>query len=130
MFHSLHTSDIKAAPSELSYPYHYRPHTLLVQARDKVLSHLKAKGIHAPGHLIALLIVRDRKGHLGFIAANDQIPLADPYFVESFFQRLILNAGAGFVVATTGAIMRMPGLPKSPAALRIDVVDGKIVGLS
>ena len=88
MFHSLHTSDIKAAPSELSYPYHYRPHTLLVQARDKVLSYLKAKGIHAPGHLIALLIVRDRKGHLGFIAANDQIPLADPYFVESFFQRL------------------------------------------
>ncbi len=45
-------------------------------------------------------------------------------------QRLILNAGAGFVVATTGAIMRMPGLPKKPAALHIDVVDGKIVGLS
>lgn len=45
-------------------------------------------------------------------------------------QRLILNAGAGFVVATTGAIMRMPGLPKQPAALHIDVVDGKIVGLS
>ena len=88
MFHSLHTSDIKAAPSELSYPYHYRPHTLLVQARDKVLSHLKAKGTHAPGHLIALLIVRDRKGHIGFIAANDQIPLNDAYFVDSFFQRL------------------------------------------
>lgn len=45
-------------------------------------------------------------------------------------ERLILNAGAGFVVATTGAIMRMPGLPKQPAALHIDVVDGKIVGLS
>ncbi len=45
-------------------------------------------------------------------------------------QRLILNAGAGFVVATTGSIMRMPGLPKAPAALHIDVVDGKIVGLS
>ena len=45
-------------------------------------------------------------------------------------QRLILNAGAGFVVATTGAIMRMPGLPKQPAALHIDVVNGKIVGLS
>ncbi len=45
-------------------------------------------------------------------------------------ERLILNAGAGFVVATTGAIMRMPGLPKQPAALRIDVVNGKIVGLS
>ena len=88
MFHSLHTSDIKAAPSKLCYPYHYCPHPLLVQARDKVLSHLKAKDTHAPGHLIALMIVRDRKGHIGFIAANDQIPLHDAYFVESFFQRL------------------------------------------
>lgn len=41
-----------------------------------------------------------------------------------------LSAGAGFVVAICGAIMTMPGLPKSPAAERIDVdADGKIVGL-
>ena len=45
-------------------------------------------------------------------------------------QRVILNAGAGFLVVTTGAIMRMPGLPKKPAAYTIDVVDGKITGLS
>ena len=45
-------------------------------------------------------------------------------------QRLILNAGAGFVVVTTGAIMRMPGLPKVPAAMSIDVKDGKITGLA
>ena len=45
-------------------------------------------------------------------------------------QRLILNAGAGFVVVTTGAIMRMPGLPKAPAALTIDVKDGRITGLA
>jgi formate--tetrahydrofolate ligase len=45
-------------------------------------------------------------------------------------QRLILNAGAGFIVVTTGSIMRMPGLPKKPAAYGIDVVDGKITGLS
>lgn len=45
-------------------------------------------------------------------------------------QRLILNAGAGFIVVTTGAIMRMPGLPKKPAAYTIDVVDGNITGLS
>ena len=44
--------------------------------------------------------------------------------------RLILNAGAGFVVVTTGSIMRMPGLPKLPAALQIDVKDGKITGLA
>ena len=44
--------------------------------------------------------------------------------------RLILNAGAGFIVATTGSILRMPGLPRSPAALKIDVKNGKITGLS
>ncbi len=44
--------------------------------------------------------------------------------------RLILNAGAGFIVATTGSILRMPGLPRSPAALKIDVKDGKITGVS
>ena len=45
-------------------------------------------------------------------------------------QRLLLNAGAGFIVVTTGSIMRMPGLPKVPAAMNIDVVNGKITGLA
>ena len=41
-----------------------------------------------------------------------------------------LSAGAGFMVAVTGAIMTMPGLPKKPAALSIDVDEnGKITGL-
>ena len=41
-----------------------------------------------------------------------------------------ISAGAGFVVALTGSIMTMPGLPKSPAAERIDVDEnGKITGL-
>ncbi|NLU09517.1 MAG: formate--tetrahydrofolate ligase [Tepidanaerobacter acetatoxydans] len=41
-----------------------------------------------------------------------------------------ISAGAGFVVALTGAIMTMPGLPKRPAAEKIDVdVNGKITGL-
>ena len=41
-----------------------------------------------------------------------------------------VSAGAGFIVALTGDIMTMPGLPKSPAALRIDVdEDGRISGL-
>ena len=45
-------------------------------------------------------------------------------------ENLVLNSGAGFVVAVAGEIMRMPGLPKVPQALSIDVVDGEIVGLS
>lgn len=41
-----------------------------------------------------------------------------------------LSAGAGFIVCETGAIMTMPGLPKNPAALSIDVdAEGKITGL-
>ena len=43
---------------------------------------------------------------------------------------LRVSAGAGFIVAYTGDIMTMPGLPKVPAAEKIDVTeDGKIVGL-
>ncbi len=40
-----------------------------------------------------------------------------------------LSAGAGFVVALTGELMTMPGLPRQPAAEAIDLVDGRIVGL-
>ena len=41
-----------------------------------------------------------------------------------------VSAGAGFIVVLTGDIMTMPGLPKAPAALKIDVDEnGKISGL-
>jgi formate--tetrahydrofolate ligase len=41
-----------------------------------------------------------------------------------------VSAGAGFIVALTGSIMTMPGLPKIPGAEKIDVDDeGKITGL-
>ena len=45
-------------------------------------------------------------------------------------REVYVSAGAGFVVVLTGAVMTMPGLPKEPAALRIDVdKDGVITGL-
>ncbi len=45
-------------------------------------------------------------------------------------REVYVSAGAGFVVVLTGAVMTMPGLPKSPAAYRIDVnEEGKITGL-
>ncbi len=43
---------------------------------------------------------------------------------------LVINRGAGFIVAVCGEMMRMPGLPKVPQANFIDVVNGKIVGVS
>ena len=43
---------------------------------------------------------------------------------------IVINAGAEMLVIIAGEIMRMPGLPKEPAALHIDIVDGEIEGLS
>lgn len=43
---------------------------------------------------------------------------------------VILNAGSEMIVVVMGEIMRMPGLPKSPQAERIDIVDGHVDGLS
>jgi formate--tetrahydrofolate ligase len=43
---------------------------------------------------------------------------------------MVINRGAGFIVAVCGEMMRMPGLPKLPQANYIDVVNGKIVGVS
>lgn len=40
-----------------------------------------------------------------------------------------LNAGAEFIVMVCGDVMTMPGLPKVPSSVAIDVVDGKVVGL-
>lgn len=43
---------------------------------------------------------------------------------------IVINAGAEMIVAIAGNIMRMPGLPKEPAAMHIDIVNGQIEGLS
>jgi formate--tetrahydrofolate ligase len=43
---------------------------------------------------------------------------------------LVISSGAGFIVVVCGEMMRMPGLPKVPQANFIDVVNGKIVGVS
>ena len=43
---------------------------------------------------------------------------------------LVVNQGSEFIVAIAGEMMRMPGLPADPQAKRIDIIDGKIEGLS
>ena len=49
---------------------------------------------------------------------------------ELHIDQLIINRGAGFIVAMAGNIIRMPGLPKVPRANEIDLKDGLIEGLS
>lgn len=53
-----------------------------------------------------------------------------PEGFEFDIKDVVINAGAEMIVAIAGDIIRMPGLPKSPQALRIDVKDGAIDGLS
>ena len=61
---------------------------------------------------------------------DDQTKLGAPKDFEITVRNLKISAGAGFIVALTGEIMTMPGLPKVPAAERIDVDEnGKITGL-
>lgn len=61
---------------------------------------------------------------------DDEKKLGAPTDFEVTVRNLKISAGAGFVVALTGEIMTMPGLPKVPAAEKIDVDEnGKITGL-
>ncbi len=76
-------------------------------------------------------------GKLPVCMAKTQYSLSDdpnllgrPRDYKITVREAYVSAGAGFVVALTGAIVTMPGLPKRPAAFDIDVDDnGKIVGL-
>ena len=62
--------------------------------------------------------------------SDDQTRLGRPTGFDITVRSVRLAAGAGFVVCETGAIMTMPGLPKLPAAEKIDIDEtGKIVGL-
>ena len=62
--------------------------------------------------------------------SDDQHKLGRPSGFTINVREVYANAGAGFVVVVTGAIMTMPGLPKVPAANNIDVnADGVITGL-
>ena len=61
---------------------------------------------------------------------DDQTKLGAPEHFTITVRNIKVSAGAGFLVALTGEIMTMPGLPKVPAAERIDVDEtGKITGL-
>ncbi|MBP9996605.1 MAG: formate--tetrahydrofolate ligase [Lachnospiraceae bacterium] len=62
--------------------------------------------------------------------SDDPKLLGRPKDFDLNVREVYVNAGAGFVVALTGSIMTMPGLPKQPAAYSIDVnSDGVITGL-
>ena len=65
-----------------------------------------------------------------FSFSDDQTKLGAPRGFKITVREIKVNAGAGFLVAKTGNIMTMPGLPNVPASERIDIdANGKITGL-
>ena len=76
-------------------------------------------------------------GELPVCMAKNQYSLSDnpdllgrPTDFTVNIREVYVSAGAGFVVVLTGTIMTMPGLPKNPAAYKIDVTnEGVITGL-
>lgn len=82
-------------------------------------------------------IARHGWGHFPICVAKTQYSFSDDPkaygSVRDFdleVRDVVINAGAELVVLVMGTLLRMPGLPKSPQALRIDYVDGFIEGLS
>ena len=76
-------------------------------------------------------------GHLPVCMAKTQYSFTDDPLVSGLdapfkidVDDLVIDRGAGFIVAVCGEMMRMPGLPKVPQANFIDVVDGQITGVS
>jgi formate--tetrahydrofolate ligase len=61
--------------------------------------------------------------------SDDKEKLGRPRGWRLTVREVRLSAGAGMIVAVCGKMMTMPGLPKHPAAERIDLIDGKVVGL-
>ncbi|HFI0458098.1 TPA: formate--tetrahydrofolate ligase [Streptococcus suis] len=62
--------------------------------------------------------------------SDDQFALGAPIGFDITVREFVPKLGAGFIVALTGDVMTMPGLPKAPAALNMDVAeDGTAIGL-
>ncbi len=76
-------------------------------------------------------------GNLPLCVAKTPTSLTDhatitgrPEGFEITVRQVLVSAGAGFVIPLLGAIMRMPGLSRSPQAERMDFVDGEVVGMT
>lgn len=95
--------------------------TVFTPAAERAIAKLEQLGF---GHLPVCMAKTQ------YSLSDDQTKLGRPEGFTVTVREVNISAGAGFVVALTGSIMTMPGLPKEPAANRIDIQeDGTIVGL-
>ena len=106
---------------DIAHKIYHAKHMLLLPAAAKKAKELEDLGFGGLPICVA-------KTQYSF--SDDPTLLGAPHDFTLNVRDLRVSAGAGFIVAYTGDIMTMPGLPKVPAAEKIDVTeDGKIVGL-
>ena len=106
---------------DIAHKIYHAKHMLLLPAAAKKAKELEDLGFDNLPICVA-------KTQYSF--SDDPTLLGAPHDFTLNVRDLRVSAGAGFIVAYTGDIMTMPGLPKVPAAEMIDVTeDGKIVGL-
>ena len=107
--------------SEIAHKVYHAKHMMMLPVAKKKAAQLEELGFGNEPICMA-------KTQYSF--SDDHKLLGAPQDFTLTVRDLKVSAGAGFIVAYTGDIMTMPGLPKSPAAERIDVdADGKISGL-
>ncbi len=130
---------IEKNPSK-SIQYQYELTDTVTEKLRKVATQIyRAKDIELSNKAKTALtkIEKNNWGHLPICIAKTQYSFTDnpkisgaPSGHTITIEDLIINAGAGFIVAVAGDIMRMPGLPKVPAAYGMTINDGVIEGLS
>lgn len=127
----------KPTPPELTFSY--APGASLSDKLEAVATRIyRASGVSMPDNVKTALanFERDGWGDLPICIAKTQYSFsADPTLRGAPeghmlpIREVLLNAGAGFIVAVCGDLMRMPGLPSVPAAVNMGIVDGKISGV-
>lgn len=130
---------IEKAPSK-EVQFTYEEKDSIEEKLQKVCSQIYGAGsvvLSEKARKMLGLIEKMGIGHYPICIAKTQYSFsADPkaYQVMDGFEikinDIVINNGAEFIVAIAGEIMRMPGLPKVPQALHIDLVDGMVDGLS
>ncbi|MGM9916428.1 formate--tetrahydrofolate ligase [Anaerotignum sp.] len=125
---------------ESNFHYLYEDDLTIVEKVNKVCKEIYGAGtVNFSAAAKKTLAQIDKLGfnHFPVCIAKTQYSLSDdpkvlgrPEGFEVTVKEIRISAGAGFIVVLLGDVMTMPGLPKKPAALNIDIdEDGNIVGL-
>lgn len=131
---------VRLCDEENNFTYSYEDNTSLVEKLEAVCTKVyRADGVELTANAKKQLKQLEDNGlaNLPVCIAKTQYSFSDnpgllgaPRGFNVTVRNLKVSAGAGFIVALTGDIMTMPGLPKVPAAEKIDVDEnGKITGL-